>query len=98
LMSVSCRAGSGQVTLVRFARPVPGTVRMDIRTETAQRTADAMILADGSAATWSLPTTDNLLDAMAFSRGHFALGVTGTVPLYPPSFPEITRVIEDCRR
>lgn len=40
---------------------------------------------------------DPLLDAMAFSRGRFALETAGMPTLYVPSWPEVSRVIEDCR-
>lgn len=40
---------------------------------------------------------DPLLDAMAFSRGRFAVEVNGLPTLYLPAWAEIGRVIEDCR-
>lgn len=40
---------------------------------------------------------DDLLDAMAFSRGRIAFEVEGDVAFAVPAYPEITRVIEDCR-
>ena len=39
-----------------------------------------------------------LLDAMAFSRGRFAIDVNGLPSLYLPAWPEVGRVIEDCRK
>jgi len=45
----------------------------------------------------SLPASDPLLDAMAFSRGRFAVEVAGLPTLYVPSWAEVSRVIEDCR-
>lgn len=44
-----------------------------------------------------LQTGDPVLDSIAFSRGRFALEVAGQETLYLPSWPEISRVIEDCR-
>ena len=44
-----------------------------------------------------VPARDPLLDAMAFSKGRFAVEVVGLPTLYVPSYPEVTRVIEDCR-
>jgi hypothetical protein len=41
--------------------------------------------------------SDRLLDAIAFSRGRFAVETTGLPTLYVPSWPEISRVVEDCR-
>jgi hypothetical protein len=45
---------------------------------------------------WIAPR-DPLLDAMAFSRGRFRVEVAKLPPLYLPSWPEVSRVIEDCR-
>ena len=45
-----------------------------------------------------LAPRDPLLDAIAFSRGRFMLETPGNTPLYLPSWPELTRVIEDCRK
>ena len=44
-----------------------------------------------------LPTTDPLLEHMAFSRGHIQVSVEGGPSLVVPAWPEIGRVIEDCR-
>jgi hypothetical protein len=44
-----------------------------------------------------LPARDALLDAIAFSRGRFALEAAGLETLYLPSYPEISRVVQDCR-
>lgn len=40
--------------------------------------------------------TDSILDALAFSRGRFTVGV-GARELVVPAWPEFTRVVEDCR-
>lgn len=44
-----------------------------------------------------LPAGDPLFDAIAFSRGRFALEQAGMPPLALPVWAEIGRVIEDCR-
>ncbi|WP_017665167.1 hypothetical protein [Porphyrobacter sp. AAP82] len=69
-----------------------------IRTETAAR---ALPLQHSGA---EIPTSatilnarDPLLDAMALSKGRFAVEVDGTAPLILPSHAEVSRVIEDCR-
>lgn len=41
---------------------------------------------------------DPILDAIAFSRGRFVLDVAGQPILALPSWPEVSRVIEDCRQ
>lgn len=45
----------------------------------------------------SLPVRDPLLDAIVFSRGRFAVEARGFAPIYAPTWPEIGRVVEDCR-
>lgn len=45
----------------------------------------------------ALPVNEPHLDAIAFSRGRFLVSVKGKNDLVIPSWPEIARVIEDCR-
>jgi hypothetical protein len=45
----------------------------------------------------TLPAGDQLLDQMAFSRGRIEIGADGGPHLVVPAWPEIARVIEDCR-
>jgi hypothetical protein len=40
---------------------------------------------------------DAILDAIAYSRGRFAIEVGGLRPLAVPNWNEISRVVEDCR-
>jgi hypothetical protein len=40
---------------------------------------------------------DGALDQIAFSRGRFAVEAPGLASLIVPAWPEVTRVIEDCR-
>ncbi|MCC6477875.1 MAG: hypothetical protein IT552_01515 [Sphingomonadaceae bacterium] len=40
---------------------------------------------------------DPILDAIAYSRGRFAIEITGLRPMAIPNWAEIGRVIEDCR-
>ena len=63
---------------------------LTFRTETTQRSVTA------NAGVASLAARDPLLDAIAFSKGRFAVEADGRA-LYPPAYPEISRVIEDCR-
>lgn len=45
----------------------------------------------------TIPAADPLLDAIAFSRGRWALEQAGAPPLQLPAWAEPARVIEDCR-
>lgn len=94
---IECAKSSRTIRLVRGAR-TEGSVPMRIRTETAQRLITAQASADGRPKLIAnLPSNDRLLDAMALSRGRFAVETGGMETLYLPAWPEITRVIEDCR-
>lgn len=94
---IACRPASRQVALVR-AGSADGPVPMRIRTETADRVVEAVPANSGPARLIvTFAATDPLLDAIAFSRGRFAVETAGMPAMFIPAWPEITRVIEDCR-
>jgi hypothetical protein len=76
-----------------------GPLSMRILTETVTRafTATPTQAGDNPIVRAELPAADSFLDAMALSKGRFAVEVAGQPTLYVPSWPEVTRVIEDCR-
>jgi hypothetical protein len=96
--SLTCASGPDgvQVQFNRTGTPSKRYLAMTIRTETVQRTlagerfGSQMIIA-------GVPANDPLLDAMALSKGHFAVETEGEPTLYLPSWAEVSRVIEDCR-
>ncbi|WP_159870227.1 hypothetical protein [Novosphingobium sp. 9U] len=75
------------------ASRAPATLR--IVTQTQTRAFNAVPQAGAYAV--DVPARDPLLDAMAFSKGRFAIETTGLQTLYVPSWTEVSRVIEDCR-
>ncbi len=96
-VTLSCDRASGRVLLAR-AGTASAAVPMAVATTTARRPllSDPALGVSG----WlvaALPARDPLLDAIAFSRGRFALETAGLATLYLPAWPEISRVIEDCR-
>ncbi|MGB7374137.1 hypothetical protein [Pontixanthobacter sp.] len=94
---IECMKPSREVRLVRGTAGT-GPTPMRIRTETLQRLITATPAADGRPMVIAtLPASDNLLDAMALSRGRFAVETGGVETLYLPAWAEVTRVIEDCR-
>ena len=96
--SLSCATGPEGRTVIftRTGAPAKPDLAMTIRTETAQVTLAAKRLGAQTTMT-SVPAYDPLLDAMALSKGRFAVEVEGEAPLYLPSHAEVSRVIEDCR-
>lgn len=94
LFSMACERGAGQITLSRPGS-APARSSMRILTETTARTLNASQSA--SALTSAVPARDPILDAMAFSKGRFAVESPGLPTLFLPSWIEVSRVIEDCR-
>ncbi|MFN3516331.1 MAG: hypothetical protein ACK4YM_04125 [Novosphingobium sp.] len=97
LVMLACERAAGQVLLYR-AGAAPTAVPLAIATTSQRRP----LLSDPARASAGylvvvLPARDALLDAMAFSRGRFALEAAGLETLYLPSYPEISRVVQDCR-
>lgn len=97
VLVLSCDRSAGMVTLMRPGS-AQGQVPMTVITSNMTRPITGMAVATNPpviAAT--LTARDGLLDAMAFSRGRFAVETQGLPTLYVPSWPEVSRVIEDCR-
>ncbi|MFM5906204.1 MAG: hypothetical protein ACKOPO_01225 [Novosphingobium sp.] len=94
VFAIACNATQRALTL-EIATPASANQIVMITT-TSQRRALG-VQAAGQIATASLAAGDPLIDAMAFSRGRFMVESGAMTPLYLPSWPEITRVTEDCR-
>ena len=97
LVVLSCDRAAGQIQLVR-AGSAATAVPLAVATSSTRRP----LMSDParSPAGWlvvPLPARDPLLDAIAFSRGRFAHEAAGLETLYLPAWPELSRVIEDCR-
>lgn len=85
-----------QILFSRTGRPGKRDLAMTVRTETAQRTLAAQ-QGTPSLIAVAVAANDPLLDAMALSKGHFAVETEGEPTLYLPTWAEVSRVIEDCR-
>ncbi len=101
LVVLSCDRNAGQILLARAAsgNEIPGDhVPMAISTTTGTRamTSEPAVSEPGWV-TAAIRLSDPILDAIAFSRGRFALDMAGLPMLALPSWPEVSRVIEDCR-
>ncbi len=95
--ALTCNLAQRSVTLAR-AGSTTGASQLNIRTEFTDRAlAAAPSTGEIPAVEARVGARDSILDAMAFSKGRFAVEVAGLDPLYLPSWPEVTRVIEDCR-
>ncbi|MBU2342079.1 MAG: hypothetical protein KKE77_12650 [Alphaproteobacteria bacterium] len=95
--AMRCDSTRREIVLTResaSAQPVP----LRIRTETAERVVTAQPVAGAvSSVAVAIPARDPILDAMALTKGRFAIEAQGSQTLYLPAWAEVTRVIEDCR-
>ena len=83
---------------VSVAKPATGAAPfLQLWTSSAARSIPASYNPLTNRITAELTAYDPLLDALAFSRGRIAVGVTGLPALVAPAWPEIARVVEDCR-
>jgi hypothetical protein len=98
LFALNCDRPTRTITIALSGPAAPLT----IRTTSTARTLPTRVLPGPDAATpptilATLPATDPLFDAMAFSRGRFSVEQPGRTPLVLPAWAEIGRVIDDCR-
>lgn len=93
------RCAGGQIGLARKTEnQAVGSRVMSISTETVTRQLTASPFSGRPQLVAAiLSPRDTLLDAMAITKGRFAVGVEGERTLYLPAWVEVTRVIEDCR-
>ncbi|MFM6933157.1 MAG: hypothetical protein ACKOUT_13045 [Novosphingobium sp.] len=91
---LTCSLPDRRIALM-LASPAAASQPLVITTTSTRRTLSAD--PESGRLTARVPASDPLIDAMAFSRGRFMIEAGGTAPLYLPSWPEISRVAEDCR-
>ena len=95
--SIGCMTNSRRVVLIRHEMSGELPDIFTIMTETANRTLPAKPAKEANAISQTLDARDPLLDAMALTKGRFAVETPGKPTLYLPAWAEVTRVIEDCR-
>ncbi|WP_108787826.1 hypothetical protein [Erythrobacter sp. Alg231-14] len=92
------RCAAGEIALARAtASPSTASRAMSVRTETTNRQLQADRVGDRPLVAANIAARDPLLDAMAITKGRFAVQVEGERTLYLPAWVEVSRVIEDCR-
>lgn len=92
LFEVAC-TNQGNIALFRHGATA-GSITVRTSATMKQLTGNAL------PAGLSVPVAkdDAILDAMAFSRGRYAIEAPRVAPLVVPAWPELARVVEDCRR
>ena len=91
----TCGKVTRLVTLSRIsAAPAAG---LSIWTSSASRDLPSRFDANARRVIAQLGAADSLLDAIALSRGRFALSMAGSPALVLPAGTEIAHIVEDCR-
>ena len=94
-LTLRCDTGARQLYLSREGSAAAPIL---VRTTTLTRSLPAQPTGGTPAYVAAALTADDLLlDAMAFSRGHFTVEQAGAATLVIPAWPEIGRIVEDCR-
>lgn len=94
-LTIRCTRLSRFVTIFRPASAAAPS--LSVWTSTQSRSLPAKFDPASARLSADLPASDPLLDAIAFSRGRFAVGIAGQPPLVVPPWADVARVIEDCR-
>ncbi|MFO6430263.1 hypothetical protein ACLBKT_09265 [Erythrobacter sp. W302b] len=94
LVTVTCDLSARTVSIGRRAEAAEAPA-VTILTSTQSRTFRSRKLRSQIVVT--LAADDALLDAIAVSRGRFGVEAAGLVGVYPGSWAEVSRVVEDCR-
>jgi hypothetical protein len=92
---VHCMRATRRISLAR-----PSSVAapfLNVWSSSAERSLPSGFTPATGRLTVDLSAYDQLLDGLANSRGRIAVGISGQTSLVMPAWPEIARVIEDCR-
>lgn len=97
LLTLACDRATATVRLVH-AGSIGSQVPLGVTTTSGSfpLMSDVPAADTGQIAT-TIPARAKVLDAMAYSRGRFVVEVAGLAPSYVPAWPEVSRVVEDCR-
>lgn len=93
---IRCNKATGEIGIARRTDRA-GPLQMRVRTETTSRQLTANSVPGSGIVAAVLNARDPLLDAMAITKGRFAVELEGERTLYLPAWVEVSRVIEDCR-
>ena len=92
---ISCDRAIRRVTI---SKPASGpTPYLNIWTSSQSRSIAASFNPAVGRLTVELASNDSLLDSLSSSRGRIGVSAGSLPPLIAPAWPELARVIEDCR-
>lgn len=95
-VTLRCDTGLRRIYLSREGAGTGG--RIVVRSSSSMKEFAASLTGTTPAyLTAEITPNDPILDAIALSRGRFAIEADGMQPIAIPSWAEITRIVEDCR-
>ena len=94
-LTIRCTRATRRVTVTKPASAASPTIW--VWTSSRTKSVPASFDAPSLQASAEFAPFDPLLDAIAASRGRIGFSVSGGAPLVVPPWPEIGRVVEDCR-
>ena len=94
-LTIRCTRSARRITLLKAAATASPTLW--VWTSSQKRNLPATYDSGTGHVTASLQAFDPLLDAIASSRGRIGFSASGLAALVVPPWPDVGRVIEDCR-
>jgi hypothetical protein len=94
-LTLRCTRATRRISMLKPATTPVSAIT--VWTSSTRRNVAAVFNAATASIGADFAATDPLLDAMAFSRGRFAISVAGAPWLVLPPWPEVSRVVEECR-
>ncbi|APG63201.1 hypothetical protein LPB140_10845 [Sphingorhabdus lutea] len=93
-----------QMRKLYFSRQISGAqlgqagMKMTLRASQGLKQFDALpVGGENTYVAAVINQNDQILDALIYSRGRFAVELTNVKPVAIPAWPELARVVEDCR-
>jgi len=94
-LTIRCTKATRRVTVAKPA--TRAAAMMTVWTSSAVRAVPASFNPLTNRISIEIVSNDPLLDSLAFSRGRVGITVGTTPSLVVPAWPEVARVVEDCR-
>ena len=94
-LTIRCTKATRHITIAKPATGAAAT--MTLWTSSAVRAVPSSFNPLTNRISVEIVSNDPLLDALAFSRGRVGVTVAGGPSLVVPAWPEVARVVEDCR-
>jgi hypothetical protein len=94
-LTLRCTRATRQVTISKTASAPASSLR--VWSSSQSRNLPAVFTPATARVSADVAFLDPLLDSLALSRGRIGFSTPGTAALVLPAWPELARVVEDCR-